>query len=95
MKNLDVKTIFKSIIDTIIKFRLTLFIVVMVGGLTVAVLMLNTILQSPASTKSTATTVDNTTFDQATIDRLKQLHTSSSTGDTFSLPTGRINPFSE
>ncbi len=96
MKNLGVKNIFKSFFDMIVKFRLTLFIVVMVGGLAIAVLMLDKILQNPsASTNSSNNSVDTTTFDQATIDRLKQLHSSSDGTGTFSLPSGRVNPFSE
>ncbi len=86
--------IFTAIANGFKRYNLTIFIVVLVTGLSTAVIMLNDTLQKASDTSGYTSTLDSTTFDQATIDRVKQLHTSSETVDT-SLPTTRINPFNE
>ena len=95
MKNLDLGTMFQSLFSAVGKFRLTIFIVVVVGGLALAVITLDGILQNPSSDGSVKSQVDTTTFDQVTIDRLKQLHTSTDGSGAYVVPSGRINPFSE
>ncbi len=95
MKNTDIKSLFGPIAKAFRKYNLTIFIVVLVSGLAVAVLMLNQTLQQASNPGSYTSTLDSTTFDQATIDRITQLHTSSEPAADFQVPEGRINPFSE
>ncbi len=95
MKNKSVGSVFRSIVTGFQKYNLTIFIVVLTSGLAVAVLLLNSALQEASNTSGYNADSDPTSFDQATIDRVKQLHTSSEiTGDTL-LPEGRVNPFAE
>lgn len=95
MKNISLKSISSSIARTFVKYNLTLFIVVLVGGLSVAVLMLNDILQQTSSSGAATTTTSISTFDQVTIDRVRLLHTSNDVLPVFTLPAGRVNPFAE
>ncbi len=75
------------------RFHLILFTVVVFGSLAVAVLLLNDTITKSGDTNSTATSA-NTTFDQSTIDRIKQLKTPDQSGQ-LDLPAGRTNPFTE
>jgi len=95
MKNTNLTTAFGPLIRAFQRYNLTIFIVVLVSGLATAVLMLNATLIQSSDTTGYKSPVDITSFDQATIDRVKQLHTSDESSTGFTLPAGRINPFSE
>lgn len=77
------------------RFHLTIFIVMLTAGLAVAVLTLNGILIRSGEAAGYTSTLDNTSFDQTTIDRLNKLRTSSDPAIEYSLPAGRTSPFSE
>lgn len=77
------------------RYHLTLFIVVLVSGLSTAVLMLGDILKQSSETTGQTSSLDITSFDQATIDRLSRLKPSSEGLTNYSLPGGRVNPFAE
>jgi hypothetical protein len=96
MKNSDVSSLFKPIVRIFQKYNLTIFIVVLTSGLVAAVLFLNGVLQQSSDTSNYKSSTSLTSFDQVTINRVKQLHTSSnpSAADT-ALPAGRVNPFAE
>jgi hypothetical protein len=93
--NTDVATLFVSIAKGLRRYNLTIFIVMLTGGLSAAVLILNATIQKTSDTAGYSTSLDITSFDQATIDRIKQLHSSSEIAADSSLPAGRINPFAE
>lgn len=96
-KNPDISTSLKPLGRFLQRFHLTIFIVIIVGGLTYAIMSLYDVL-SDASTipaQSTTTTSAGITFDQATIDHLNKMYTADAAPATVDLPTGRINPFSE
>lgn len=95
MKSKSLSSVFKSLITTFQKYSVTIFIVVLTSGLVIAVLMLNSTLQKASDTTGYTPSLDPTTFDQATIDRVKQLHTSDEPPKASSPSTGRINPFAE
>jgi hypothetical protein len=95
MNNKDMSTLIGPIVRGFKKYNLTIFIVILVGGLASAVLILNSALQQSSNTTDYQVTTTPTTFDQPTINRVKQLHTSSDSTTTIALPSGRINPFSE
>ena len=87
--------IFLKSIQTLFKrFHLLIFFVFIIACLSVVVILVNEIL--------TGETVDTTyipptsarAIDQATLDQLQSLHTSSGV-PTPEVPDGRINPFSE
>jgi len=93
MKNKPPTSPLKLIKNTIRKFSITLFIVAISGGLIASVLILSNVLTPHPSNSSTSNS-GTTTFDQATIDRLDKLTTSSDSSGNQVLPSGRINPFS-
>jgi len=95
MKSKSLSSVFKSLIATFQKYSVTVFIVVLTSGLAIAVLMLNSTLQKASDTTGYTPTLDPSTFDQVTIDRVKQLHTSDENPKTSTPPTGRTNPFAE
>lgn len=94
MENKESKNPFKPIIDVFCRHNLVIFIIVVVSGLVTSVLILNNILRLPY----TATGVDpngTTKFDEATIVRVNSLKTSSDNSIDQSIPSGRVNLFSE
>ena len=95
MKNTDKISPFVTIAQTFGRYHLTLFVVVLVSGLSTAVLMLNEILKQSSNPNGYTSSLDITSFDQATIDRLQQLKTSDQASTSFTLPAGRISPFAE
>jgi hypothetical protein len=97
MKNdINLNVILTPIADVFRRYHVTIFIVVVVSGLATAVILLDGILQSSTNITGLTPTVGVTTFDETTINRLAQLHTSSDTSSVdTTLPPGRISPFSE
>lgn len=95
MKDLNIKSILGPVADALKRYNLTIFIVIMVGGLAASVIMLNNIVVHSSDTTGLTPKATNITFDQSTIDRINQLHPSSDPGPPFVAPAGRINPFSE
>ena len=89
--NFDIKSIFK----VISRYGLTLFIIVVVGALSAAVLILTKTIDTTSSTNSMAPTDNINSFDQSTIDRVNQLKTGDNNASNYSPPSGRINPFGE
>ncbi len=95
MKNTNKISPFVTIAQAFGRYHLTLFVVVLVSGLSTAVLMLNEILKQSSNPNGYTSSLDMTSFDQATIDRLQKLKSSNDASTSFSLPAGRINPFAE
>lgn len=93
MKNIS--SIFTSFGHQLAKFHMTLFIVFVAGGLTVAVLFLNNMLSDTSTADSYTSPIDAGSIDQATLDRIKELHTSDEGAPASAFPEGRINPFGE
>lgn len=96
MQDINKKSsVFTTITQAFGRYHLTLFIVVLVSGLSTAVLMLNDILKQSSDTTGYTSSLDINSFDQTTIDRLTQLKSSSQASTDFALPAGRVNPFAE
>lgn len=96
-KSADISTSLKPLGRFLQRFHLTIFIVVIVGGLAYAVVSLYSVL-SEASTipeQPAATATAATTYDQVTIDHLNKLYSADNAPANIDLPAGRINPFSE
>lgn len=75
------------------RFHLVIFTLTIVIGVSFAVFMLNSLIEKSNQTETEPVSMQ--TFDQETIDRINSFSTSSDMGDSFSLPSGRINPFVE
>ena len=74
---------------------MTFFIVILAGGLAYAVMLFTTILNESSVDTTYTSPIEAGSIDQATLDRIKALHTSDETVPTPTNPAGRINPFSE
>ncbi|RWZ78267.1 MAG: hypothetical protein EOT05_00680 [Candidatus Microsaccharimonas sossegonensis] len=77
------------------KHHLTIFIIFIVAGLGYAVFSFTQLLSRPSSDSSSTPRLTAGSIDQATLDRLKALHTSNETIPPRATPPGRINPFTE
>ncbi len=78
------------------RYNLTIFIVLLVAGLGVAVYTLTAAFEAADPLNSNGTTSVNSSFatEDATVEEVKQLKTSSA-NTPAPLPSGRINPFGE
>lgn len=95
MKNISIGALFKPLGRLVGRFQITLFIVLVVAGLGGAVLFLNSILTNTSNADGYISPVGAGSIDQATLERLKELHTSDQGAPAPVLPAGRTNPFGE
>lgn len=70
------------------------FISVTLSALIYAVISVNSVLQDTAVSEELPATTYSTSFDRTTITKIEALNSSSQT-PTITLPSGRINPFTE
>lgn len=77
------------------RFHLVIFFVTTVLLLSIAVLLLSSIVNKASGLDSTPTNTASSNFDQSTIDRIDKLKTSDEPSQPLDLSKGRINPFSE
>lgn len=89
--SISISQISNSIVHFISRFHVLIYTLTVVIGVAVAVFQLNGLIteRSPADNGGGATAPS---FDKDTIDRINNFNTASSGEDTFSLPSGRINP---
>lgn len=85
----------KSLGRFIGRFHVVLFVVTILGGLVIVVLLLNNIILTSTRSNDYTPETSNATFDQATIDRIKQLKTRDESSSQLDLSGGRSNPFVE
>lgn len=94
MKPLIKKSPLEPIQKIFRRFHLTIFFVIIVASLSGAVLWLNSILSSASTAEGYTSTIGAGSIDQATLERIKELHPSNEAQPT-TLPEGRVNPFAE
>ena len=85
----------KRIAKALQRAHMTIFIVFLAAGLAYAVMMFTTILDESSTDTTYTSPIGAGTIDQATLDRIKALHTSDEAVPEAANPAGRINPFSE
>lgn len=94
--NLSLTSVKKAIITFLHRFHIILFVIVVLGGLAVAILMLNNVVVRSATSDGYTSQTNNASFDQATIKRIEDLKTRDQAGsDQLDLSKGRSNPFVE
>lgn len=84
----------KFIVTTLHRYHVVLFVVIVLGGLAAIVFYLNNVLILSSQSDGYTSASNNSSFDQATIDRIKQLRTTNETDSKLDL-SGRANPFVE
>jgi hypothetical protein len=95
MKNSRNSISFKPITNLFKKYHLTIFIVFVASGLGYAVFSFATLLGESSTDTSYTSPIGPGSIDQATLERIKSLHTSDEVTPGLTPPAGRINPFSE
>lgn len=93
MNNISLNGLPKLLSNFFHRYHVVTFSLIVLGGMAVAILLLNNILLTSAQPGQSAGI--STDFDTATIKRVNELKTSSDTPENISFPTGRINPFVE
>lgn len=76
------------------RFHAMIFVIFILGGLVIAIFMLNLVLVRSLDTTQDQPTPLSSTFDKTTIDRIDELKTADDSTQ-LELPAGRINPFVE
>jgi len=95
MKNVSLSSLFKPIVPLFKRYHLTIFIVFVVSGLGYAVFTFSNLLETSSTDASYTSPIGAGSIDQATLERIKALHTSDSPTPALVTPPGRTNPFSE
>jgi hypothetical protein len=93
--DISLQAIKAPVIAFLHRFHITLFVVLSIGSLAVAILLLNSVIVSSSESNGYVSTSNNASFDQTTINQVNQLKTNNESA-SLSLPqTGRVNPFVE
>lgn len=95
MKNASASSLFKPLGTIFRRFHMTIFIVFITAGLGYAVTLFNTFLSESSTDMTYTSPIGAGSIDQATLERIKALHTSNEATPTPVTPPGRVNPFSE
>lgn len=93
MKNIGTANL--SFISNIRRFHMVIFFVTVVIGLSVVILLLSGIVNKTNDPSASSGNSGQTSFDQTTIDRIKQLKSASEPSEPLNFSQGRISPFSE
>lgn len=95
MNNTTTPSLLKPIAKMLQRSHMTIFIVLLTALLGYSVMSFNTLLNESATDTTYTSPIETGTIDQATLDRIKSLHTSDEVVTPIVQPQGRINPFSE
>lgn len=93
--NISLTTIKNMITRFLARFHVVIFVVTIIGSLAGVVLLLNNVIITSSESGDYTPNSSSAVFDQATIDRVKQLKTRDEAGNQLDLSHGRINPFVE
>ena len=95
MDNKNVLTTKQRMLQQLARMRVSLFIVLIVGGLGYAVILLSQMLEEASDVSGYTSPLQLQEIDQPTLDRIQSLHTSNENFEPSALPDNRINPFGE
>ena len=84
-----------SIATFLHRFHLVISVVLLAVALSIIIFMLNGIISKASDTSALNSGSNTSNFDEATIDRINELKTSSEPSTPLNFSGGRINPFSE
>ena len=93
--NASMASVRRSIAQFLERFHVIIFVIAITGGLGAVVLLLNSVITSSSESGGYTASSNSASFDQATIDRVKQLKTRDEASSQLDLSKGRTNPFSE
>lgn len=93
--NILIAPIKKMIAHFLERFHVVIFVIIITSGLGAIILLLNNIILISSESGDYTSTSNDASFDQATIDRIKQLKTRDEASGQLDLSKGRTNPFVE
>lgn len=93
--DISLTSIKKMVIDILHRYHFILFIITIAGSLVIVIFLLNNIIVTSSSSNGYTSPSDSASFDQSTIDRIKQLKTSAENDGQLAPTQGRTNPFVE
>lgn len=85
----------KKIVGFFHRFHLVIFVVVVVLLLSIAILLLTTVANKASGLDSNPSGTPSSSFDETTMERIKNLKTSDEPSTPLDLSQGRIDPFGE
>ncbi len=77
------------------RFHAIIFVILVCGGLTVAVYMLSTVINESSTPSGYTPPSTDTSFDAQTIEKVERLRDLNTPPASFQFPDGRVDPFSE
>ena len=95
MKNANTSVSLAPISRIFRRYHITIFIVFVAVGLGYAVFSFSNLLEQSSTDASYTSPIGTGSIDNATLQRIKALHTSDEPTPAVVTPPGRINPFSE
>lgn len=90
--SIDPTKLKRATVRALHQHHILIFTVIVLGGLSAATYVLY---QTAISSQTTDTAATRTTFDAATIEKIRGLNADPNASVNPSLPEGRINPFQE
>lgn len=84
----------KFIVSSLHRYHVVLFVIIVLGGLAIMVFFLNLVLIRSSESDGYTSSSNNASFDQQTIDRIKDLKKADDSSSQLDL-SGRSNPFVE
>ncbi len=75
------------------RYHVVVFVVFALGSLAIAIFSLGQVISLSDKANGYVSNQNNTSFDQATIERLRGLKNSSESTEKLNFPDGRVNPF--
>lgn len=91
--NLSITVILSAIKHFFQRFHVVLFVIFVLGSSSLAILTLQKVIGTSDEANGYQSNANSTSFDQDTIDRLRQLKSDGQTSDKLDLSQTRINPF--
>jgi hypothetical protein len=92
---LSFSSIKKTAIAFLHRFHVMIFVFIVLNGSIIVILLLNGNIITSGKPSDYTPASNDTTFDQATIQRIKELKTHDQSGSGLDLSHGRTNPFVE
>lgn len=88
--SLSLTQVKSSLLQFLHRYHVLLFVLTVIGGLSLATFMINQVINIPVSSDTQSTTES---FDKETMNKVKTLRKPDEAPAPLVLPSGRVNPF--
>lgn len=90
-QSLNLSQLGKSASRFLHRYHVLIFVLTVIGGLSLATFMINQAINNAAAAQTTPETIGG--FDKATMEKIKGLRKPTDEPEPLNLPSGRVNPF--